>query len=49
MQKWEYKILKEAPSEAELNKLGAEGWELIVIAGAVSEYYDIRYYFKRPK
>ena len=30
MQKWEYKVVKRANvSEEKLNKLGAEGWELM--------------------
>ena len=45
MQKWEYKIVKELQiSEAELNRLGSEGWELVQFD------YDLGYYlFKRPK
>ncbi len=31
MQKWEYKVLRHGASEEELNKLGAEGWELIAV------------------
>ena len=29
MQKWEYKTLSYAPSEEQLNQLGAQGWELV--------------------
>ncbi len=47
---WEYKQLvralgKEgAPDEAELNALGAEGWEL---AGVIAHGGEARFYFKR--
>jgi hypothetical protein len=30
---------------AELQKLGENGWELV----AVTEYYGVKLYFKRPK
>jgi len=45
MQKWEYKIVKVA-TEAELNRLGEEGWELISVTLYVSYY---TFFFKRPK
>jgi hypothetical protein len=44
MQKWEYRIVKlqdAIKSEAELNRLGAEGWELV----AAAEYWAC---LKRP-
>lgn len=45
---WEYRILDKpadvAPDEAELNALGAEGWEL---AGVSSDAASVRFYFKR--
>ena len=47
MQKWEYKILRDAPSEDELNKLGAEGWELIAVTATGSGFYGICTYLKR--
>ena len=33
MQKWEYKMLRNSDitSEEELNKLGAQGWELVAM------------------
>jgi len=44
---WEYKILPD-PHEAELNKLGAEGWEL---AGVKDYPYSLNgmAFLKRPK
>ena len=43
MQKWEYKVLHDIiASEALLNNLGIEGWELIA-------WENGNYYFKRPK
>lgn len=47
MQKWEYKVLNDAPSEDELNQLGVEGWELIAITATGSAYCRIRTYLKR--
>jgi len=47
MQKWEYKVLNGGLSEDELNKLGAEGWELIAVTGTGTQYYEIRTYLKR--
>jgi len=49
---WEYKHLErelgaEAPlGEAELNALGAEGWELAAVIPAASR---IHFYFKRSR
>jgi hypothetical protein len=38
MQEWEYKVIRGYSSEKELNKLGAEGWELVaVVAGGAEE------------
>lgn len=47
MQKWEYLIL-DVPDQAELNRLGSEGWELIAIAGTQTQYWTVRAFFKRP-
>jgi hypothetical protein len=50
---WEYKLsyinLKDENREKELNKLGADGWELVMAER--SELYGNLYefYFKRPK
>ncbi len=47
---WEYKQItraittEKAPDEAELNALGAEGWEL---AGVLAESSVVHFYFKR--
>lgn len=46
--KWEYKIIAcgetELPTEADLNALGADGWEL---TGTVTAGNQIIFYFKR--
>jgi len=48
--KWEYKQVirdlenEKAPDEEELNKLGAEGWELTSI---VQYLHTVYFYFKR--
>lgn len=50
--RWEYKeLVREVgadtlPSEAELNDLGSDHWELV---GVVSEGRCIRFYFKRER
>ena len=48
--RWEYReVIREAPdlvSEAELNALGAEGWELTGVAPA-GRY--VHYYLKRER
>ena len=43
---WEYKAVtrKAPPEEAELNALGAQGWELV---GVASEGGALHFYFKR--
>ena len=43
---WEYKAVtrKTSPEEAELNALGAQGWELV---GVASEGGALHFYFKR--
>jgi hypothetical protein len=43
MQKWEYKIVPNC-SEGDLNSLGEDGWELVVLTRG-----GIGYIFKRPK
>jgi len=45
MQKWEYKIVAKA-TEAEINRLGEEGWELISVTENITYY---TFFFKRPK
>jgi hypothetical protein len=49
--RWEYKeVVREAStgllSEAELNALGADGWEL---AGVVPAAVEVHFYFKRER
>lgn len=44
MQKWEYMVIDD-PTETELNKLGAQGWELVAVNG--HPYYKC--FLKRPK
>lgn len=44
MQKWEYKRV-EGCDEEDLNKLGAEGWELVATLSVGSCWFI----FKRPK
>lgn len=43
MQKWEYKVTGWL-NEAEMNQLGADGWELV----AVDARWE-RFFFKRPR
>lgn len=47
--KWEYKVVRIVSSEieTELNRLGAEEWELVGISD--SGYYIVVLYLKRPK
>lgn len=55
MQNWEYKAvvievdekLEGDKLEAELDRLGSQGWELVAVRSS-SEYYEDCYYFKRP-
>jgi len=49
--RWEYKVLlkdadEQPASEADLNALGADGWEL---AGVGSIAGRTQFYFKRPR
>lgn len=50
--RWEYKALvrdcdtEGLPSEADLNRLGADHWEL---AGVVREGHQVHFYFKRER
>jgi hypothetical protein len=55
--KWEYKVVTKLtalgpPEEAELNRLGDEGWELTAAAGTASKgerLPAVSFIFKRPK
>lgn len=46
MQTWEYKVVGHTLGETELNRLGSEGWELVIVAGAGS--VNCTMIFKRP-
>jgi hypothetical protein len=37
MQKWEYKIISGYPSEALLNQLGEQGWEMVAAVAGGAE------------
>jgi hypothetical protein len=47
MQKWEYKLLNVWLSERELNALGAEGWEFVVVTVTPTDRTYV-FIFKRP-
>jgi hypothetical protein len=47
MIKWEYKAVDRQLSEAELDELGRDGWELIAVASQAGVWSGILY-FKRP-
>jgi hypothetical protein len=50
MQKWEYKLLSSHWSEAELKKLGEDGWELAgITVGGDATGISSGLIFKRPK
>jgi hypothetical protein len=57
LQKWEYKVVNVAPvavsqTEASLNKLGSEGWELcatVVPTARGTDEFLVSFIFKRPK
>jgi hypothetical protein len=42
---WEYKVLEANWDEKQLNRLGAEGWELVAVDASRGDY--IRAFFKR--
>ena len=47
MDKWEYKVINYARvmKEDDLNKLGADGWELVIVV----HFGGYQYHFKRRK
>jgi hypothetical protein len=50
---WEYKLfIPVAPSpplQDQMNQLGAEGWELVLVKDNVTSPFGVMCYFKRPK
>ncbi len=46
-ERWEYSI-HERLNEWELERLGAEGWELVTVAVPSDNRQGYRFYFKRP-
>ena len=50
MRKFEYKTFNNRLDEEDLNKLGDNGWELIIHTVAIGAYSAAQYYvFKREK
>ena len=48
--KWEYKSFNQKLTDSDLNRLGEEGWELIVHTAVVNDSAFGQYYiFKRQK
>ena len=46
MKNWEYKIVEDLEEE-ELNALGAQGWELLMVT--VDPLFKYKFFFKRPR
>ena len=42
---WQYKVLEANCDEKQLNRLGAEGWELVAVDASRGDY--VRAFFKR--
>ncbi len=42
---WEYLMIQETLDANELNKLGAEGWELVAVVSPA--HFVLHYFFKR--
>ncbi|NIJ39009.1 hypothetical protein FHR22_003743 [Sphingopyxis panaciterrae] len=42
---WEYLTIQNAVDDSELNKLGAEGWELVAVVSPA--HFVLHYFFKR--
>lgn len=47
MQKWEYMIVQGDIDEAELNRLGADGWALVGVATKFNAH--LVHYFRRAR
>ena len=47
MQKWEYKVVRDALTEEQLNEPGVHGWELVAVTATNSAYYSICTFLKR--
>ena len=45
--KWEYLTVDSTMNAADLNALGAEGWELIAVASP--GHFVLHYFFKRAR
>lgn len=44
---WEYKLITETMDADQLNALGAEGWELIMVVSPA--HFVFHYFFKRER
>lgn len=42
---WEYLTVQNTVDDSELNKLGAEGWELVAVVSPA--HFVLHYFFKR--
>lgn len=42
---WEYKLVTETMNADQLNELGADGWELVMVASPA--HFVFHYFFKR--
>lgn len=44
---WEYKLITETMDADQLNALGAEGWELVMVVSPA--HFVFHYFFKRER
>ncbi len=42
---WDYLVITETVDSSELNKLGAQGWELVAVVSPA--HFVLHYFFKR--